>query len=89
MSDAGSDCRNAFGTALRLVAVAIVLFLGALVGCQPTGDESPPPPDSNSVSNPWGRDSYHSPSPKSRITCKIRSSGMLSSKNVRLSRTVA
>jgi hypothetical protein len=45
MSDARSDCRNAFGTALRLVAVAVILFLAAVVGCQPARDGSQPPPD--------------------------------------------
>ena len=51
--------------------------------------DSPPPPDSSSVSSPSGNEANHSPNPRSSITFSILASGMDSSKKVRLSRTVA
>ncbi len=51
--------------------------------------DSPPPPDSSTVSSPLGSDSSHSPSPSSWITWRILSSETRPSKKVRLSRTVA
>ena len=51
--------------------------------------ERPCPPVSSWVSNPSGRDWYQSPSSSASIASRIRSSEMLRSKNVRLSRTLA
>ncbi len=51
--------------------------------------ESPSPSEPSSVSSPIGSERYHAVSPRSSSTARIRSSVIVLSKKVRLSRTVA